>query len=207
MKTSSALILTLWACVLPVGAREVEPAEGVETADDEAVHEQLRELRRSLTQAVKTGDIEGQLANVDENVVVTWQNNEVVRGEDGLRKFLDQMNAGGEKVFQGYKVEPEADELTILHGGDTGVVFGKSVPKYKYLGMEFELENRWTATLVKEDGQWKIAAYHVSANVLDNPLLNAAKRLTYWTGGIALALGAVLGSVGSAVLRRRQPKT
>ena len=59
------------------------------------------------------------------------------------------------------------------------IAVGKSVPHSKYLGMEFDLENRWTATLVKDDGQWKIAAYHVSSNIADNPILTLAKKSTY----------------------------
>jgi hypothetical protein len=68
--------------------------------------------------------------------------------------------------------------------------------------MEFDLKNRWTATLVKEDGRWLIAGYHVSANVLDNPVLDAAKTAMYWTGGITLVIGFVLGIIGSMVVRK-----
>jgi hypothetical protein len=65
-------------------------------------------------------------------------------------------------------------------------------------GSEYELKNRWTATVVKEDGRWKLASYHVSMNVLDNPILNAAKSGLVWIG-----LGAlVLGSVGGLIVGR-----
>jgi hypothetical protein len=30
-------------------------------------------------------------------------------------------------------------------------------------------------------------------NVLDNPLLNAAKRALYWAGGVALVIGLAFG--------------
>jgi ketosteroid isomerase-like protein len=181
--------------------------DGAAVGEDAAVHDELRALRKTLTEAVKSGDIDSQLAHVHKNVVATWQNNRVVRGTDGLRDFLKEMDAQNKKVFQGYKVEPEADDLTILHGGDAGIVFGRSVPKYHYLGMDFELENRWTATLVKEDGAWKIAAYHVSANVVDNPVLNAAKSAAYWAGGVCLVVGVVLGLIVSAAMRKRaQPR-
>ncbi|MBT6495548.1 MAG: hypothetical protein HOL01_13450 [Planctomycetaceae bacterium] len=123
-----------------------------------------------------------------------------------MRKFLNEMNAGNEKVFQGYTVPPTADELTILHGGDTGIVFGTSTPHYKYLGMDFELENRWTATVIKDDGKWKIAAYHVSGDITDNPLLAAAKNGVYWVGGISLLVGLFVGGFGGRLLRKK-PKS
>ncbi len=75
---------------------------------------------------------------------------------------MEEMNGGSDRVFQGYVERPVSDDLAIFHDGDTAVAFGKSVPHYKYMGKEFNLENRWTATLVKSDGQWKLAAYHVS---------------------------------------------
>jgi ketosteroid isomerase-like protein len=172
------------------------------TSGDDAVHDELRALRQSLTEALTKQDVEGQLAHVHPNAVATWQNNRVVRGTDGLKKFLAEMNAGNEKVFQGYTVPPEADELTILYGGDTGIAFGKSVPHYKYLGMEFDLENRWTATLVKDDGKWKIAAYHVSGNIVDNPVLSIAKRSAMLLGGAGLAAGIVIGAIVTAILKK-----
>lgn len=210
MKTNRPLSLLL-CCSLaaatslsfqPVCAQDDSPETKTESSD-ESVHDELRALRETLAAAVLKGDTDAQIAHVDENVVTTWQNNKVVRGHDGLRKFLNEMSTGNEKVFQGYTTPPTADELTILHGGDTGIAFGTSVPHYKYLGMEFDLENRWTATLVKDDGKWKIAAYHVSANILDNPVLTTAKNSVYWVAGIALVIGLVLGCLGGRLMGKK----
>jgi ketosteroid isomerase-like protein len=164
-------------------------------------------VRDALTKAVEDGDIEAQLAHASDDVVTTWQNNEVARGPDGLRDFLKQMDSGGERVFQGYKTKPTADDRATIYGGDTAIATGTSVPHYKYLGMEFDLENRWTATLVKEDDEWKIAAYHVSANVVNNPLLSAAKRALYWTGGVSLVVGMVLGGLLARMMNKNRTTT
>ena len=138
--------------------------------------------------------MEQQLGLADENVVTTWQNNRVARGHDGLRKFLDEIDGGAGKVFQGYTVPPEADELhDPVRRGRGRRLRQVGARNYKYLGMEFDLENRWTATVVKTDGRWKIASYHVSANILDNPVLTAAKKSTYWAAGAALLVGLLIG--------------
>ena len=208
MKVYPIVLVLAWGCLTPlslhaqaVGATKKSPA------DEEAIHNELRALRKTLTAAVAAGDVEQQLPHLHKNVVATWQNNEVVRGRDRLREFLGKTDSGEERVFQGYKEPPTADELTILYGGDTGIAFGSSVPHYKILGMEFDLENRWTATLVKEDGRWLIASYHVSANVLDNPVLSIAKKAAYWSGGIALVVGVVLGMVGNIVVSKLRKRT
>ena len=105
------------------------------------------------------------------------------------------MQKGNSKAFKGYKVTPTPDDLTILYGGNTGISYGTSVGLFTVAGTEYELHNRWSATLVKEDGRWKLASYHVSMNVLDNPILNAAKSSLLWIGLVALVLGGVGGLI------------
>jgi ketosteroid isomerase-like protein len=206
MRMLIALLLVLGgiATTSAVGQEETPSAKQSEAEDP--VHNELRALREDLTKALISGDVDRQLTFAHENIVTTWQNNEVTRGRDGLKAFLGKMNSEKQKVFQGYKQSPEPDDLSIIYGGDTAIAFGSSIPHYKILGMEFDLKNRWTATLVKENDRWVIAAYHVSANVLDNPVLDAAKKAVYWIGGLALVVGLVLGMIASAVMRKMQSR-
>jgi ketosteroid isomerase-like protein len=165
---------------------------------EDPAHNELRALRDQVLNAIMSGDVERTLTYVHPDVVVTWQNHEVSRGHQGLREFMRRM---GTDAFRGYKVLPSPDELTILHGGDTGISFGASVGQYRLLGREFEAANRWTATLVRENGRWLLAGYHVSSNILNNPLLNAAER------GLAVAagVGGIVGlAVGVLIGRRRR---
>ena len=113
---------------------------------------------------------------------------------------MEEMSAEKEDVFQGYTERPSSDAVRIMRGVDVAIAHGTSVPRYKLLGLDFDLENRWTATLLKQDGQWKIAAYHVSGDITDNPLLNAARNSLYWSAGVALLIGLVLGVVATKLL-------
>jgi len=195
----TALLLTCICCApAPLFAQAEKTTK--DKAED-PVHDELRAFRKSLTEAVEKGDVDKQLAHVHKDVVVTWQNGEVVRGLDGLREFYKK-NVAQQKVFQGYKEPPTPTELTILHGSDAGISYGTSVGTYKLVGVTFDLKNHWSATLVKDDGKWKIASYHVSANVLDNPLLNTAKNWLYAVGGGAFVIGLALGLL---IGRRRKP--
>ena len=161
----------------------------VSAAEDPA-HNELRALRTEVIEAITSGDFDRVIRNVHTNVVVTWQNNDVCRGHQGLRDFFGRM---GKDTFKAYKVPPTPDELTIFYGNNTGISFGHTIAQYKLLGKELELKSRWTATLVKENGRWLLAGYHVSMNVLDNPLINAAKGGLYLAAGAALVGGLVLG--------------
>ncbi len=48
---------------------------------------------------------------------------------------------------------------------------------------------------MKTDGRWLLAAYHISMNVLDNPLLNAVKQGIYPVAAAALLAGIALGFI------------
>lgn len=200
-------MLGLGFVAAPLAALEnaVAPDEKPGAAEN-PVHAELREFRKGLTDAVLKGDLDRQLQHVSKDVVVTWQNGEVVRGHQGLKDFWQRNQGGASKVFQGYKTPPTPKELTILYG-DTGISYGTSVAQYNLLGQQIELENNWTATLVKEDGRWVIGSYHVSNNILDNPLFNAAKRYLYLAGGISLVVGIGLGFLISRFLGRARPAT
>ena len=165
-------------------------AQETKGTPEDPAHAELRALRAEIIEAINKSDIDAVVKRVHPNVVVTWQNNEVCRGHKGLRDFFERM---GKDTFKGYKMPPTPDELTILYGGDTGVSFGQTVAQYKLFGKEYELKSRWTATVVKENGHWLLASYHISTNVLDNPLLNTAKQALYIAGGVALLVGLGAG--------------
>jgi uncharacterized protein (TIGR02246 family) len=163
-------------------------------ASDEATHNELRALRDGLLDAMRKGDIERQLTFFHPNAVVTWHNAEVSRGRDGIRKYMTRMLQGPNKAVDHFDADVNVDELTILYGGDTGVAFGSAVEHFKMAsGRNFDLPARWSATMVKENGQWLIANLHASDNLFDNPLLDSAKRTIGWTGAIGLAVGLAIG--------------
>ncbi len=184
-----ALILTL--TLAPVAAAQPE----------DPAHAELRALRTELLGAITAGDIERVLPSLHPDVVITWQNGEVNRGRDGVKAFFERM---GRQAFAGYKVPPTPDDLTVLYNGSTaGVSFGRSVGQFNVLGSSWEFENRWTATVVKQDGRWLLTSYHVSWNALDNPLLNSATRALYGVGAAAFVAG---GLIGAWLMRRRRAR-
>jgi ketosteroid isomerase-like protein len=193
--------LCLWPAALSAQGEKPDDKKGDKTTEkkkeDDPIHEELRAFKKSLIEAVKKGDIDAQLEHVTPDAVVTWQNGEVVTGRDNLRKFYEE-HVKKSEIFKGYVKEPEPTALTVLYGSDTGISYGTSVGKYKIMGMTFELTNHWTATLVKHDGKWRIASYHVSNNVLANPLLTAL----YWAAGIGAVVVLLLGFIVGRISKR-----
>jgi hypothetical protein len=124
-----------------------------------------------------------------------------IGGKGGTGRSRRGLSEATSKSFKGYKVPPTPDDLTQLYGGDMGVSFGHVVGQYTLLGKELEFKSRWTATLVKENGKWLLASYHVSFNALDNPLLNAAEKSLIWVAAGTGVLGVLIG----VFLGRRKP--
>jgi uncharacterized protein (TIGR02246 family) len=180
------------------------PSETEPAVQEDAAHEELRELRRRLVEAVNTNDMEKLMALLDDDVVVTFMNNEVARGPQGVKAYYDRMMTGEDRVVETFATEATVDELTHLYG-DTGVAFGSSQDRFRLTdGRDFQTATRWTATLVRADGDWKVAAFHASANMFDNPVLAIAiRRTAAWVGGIAGVLGLAIGFGLGWVVKRR----
>jgi hypothetical protein len=174
-------------------------------AADEPIHDELRSLKRDAETALNERDLDGLLRLADSKVVATWQDAQVSRGHDGVRSYYEKMLAGDDSIVRDVNTEIVVDELAHLYGGDTAVSSGDMVQHFQLRdGMKFDLNSRWTATLVLADNQWRIAGFHVSANLFDNPVLSMAVRKTMlWSAAIAGLIGLVAGLLVMSFWRRR----
>ena len=172
----------------------------------EALHDELRKLRDDVLAAIEKNDFEAIMPHLHPNVVFTPMNNEVCHGPQEIRAYFDKMLKGPDAIVKNVRLEVEVDRLTDLYG-DTGLAFGTSNDHYTLNdGMDFPVQTRWTCALVRENGRWLITAFHSSANVFENPILERMKQgvKVQW-GGIGLAAGALLGALlGLALGRRRR---
>lgn len=168
---------------------------------DEQLHQELRDLKTVLGDALNSRNIDVILANVDEQVVFTTMNGDVVTGRDGVRAYFDKMMNGPDKVVESVQATFVPDALSILHGGDVAVSWGHTNDRYQLTtGQNLAIEARWSATLVRREGRWLIANFHYSTNMFDNPILSAQRKLLIATG-VAGAL--LLGLAGYLFGRRR----
>ena len=191
MKRSMLLLLLL---TFPIAAQE----------PDAATHNALRQLKATMEKALNERDLNAIVANVDPNVVFTTMNGDVCRGPQQIRAYFDKMlNAPGH-IVKDVKVSFEVDQLTTLYGGDTGVAYGSSSDHYVLTdGKTFDIRGRWTCTMVKNGDRWVIAAFHYSANVFDNPILDRYKR-AMWQAGIAIGLVTLLIGYAAGRMLRKQ---
>jgi ketosteroid isomerase-like protein len=183
--------------------------------DVEATHTALRALRESLLDAWTRRDMDALLVHMDPNIVVTWQNGEVSRGPEGIRKFYNEVMVGPNRLISDISSTLKVDELSILHGDNTAIAFGsihddftlnRGIARTAVLGSgdKFALDSRWTATIVKKDGQWKLASYHVSVDAFSNPILSKAVAVAKPAAIIAGIVGLLLGAIVTWFFMRRR---
>ncbi len=84
--------------------------------------------------------------------------------------------------------------MSEFYGDNTAVTYGTTIDSLTFVGgKKIDLHSRWTATLYKENGQWKIVSLQFGVNVFDNPILSAVKKsIVYFSLGGILA-GLIVG--------------
>jgi uncharacterized protein (TIGR02246 family) len=168
---------------------------------DAQLHQELRELKTTMETALNSRNIDAILANVDEQVVFTTMNGDVVTGRDGVRTYFEKMMNGPAKVVESVQAKFVPDTLSILHGGDVAISWGRTADQYKLTsGQSLAIEARWSATMVRRDGRWLVANFHYSTNMFDNPILSAQRTLLIGSG----AAGALLLGVAGYLFGRRR---
>lgn len=193
--------------LLPAGLHSQEESNEAQT------HKDLIALRDGAVEALNKQDVDGLLKFVHPQLVFTAPypeaGKEVRRGPAGFKAYYDELFTGPNRRATGMTTEVKVDDTSILYGGDTAIAWGSSRDTYHMLdGSDFVVPSRWSGTLVREDGRWLIAEFHVSVNMFNNPLMGPALQKTAWAaGGIAGVVGLLLGAGAVLLLGRRTPAT
>ena len=154
------------------------------------IHNELRTLRDTMQRAMNEQDIEALLANTDENIVFSTMNGDVIHGRENLRAYYKKMLKGDDRVVDSMAINFVADDLSILHDKDLAIATGHSDGLYELaVGEKFNVKAIWSATIINRDGAWKIASFHYSVNMFDNPILDVQQKIIWIIGicGIFLA--------------------
>ncbi len=163
-------------------------------AEQDAAPAEIHALRDRLVDAINKSDFDQMAACLAPNVVITYQNAEVARGRDGVKAFQLKMTAGPDKIIESLHAAVKTDDLTLLPGGTTALATGSSAETYKMThGPDLTLDARWTATVVRADGQWLVAALHCSTDLFKSPLTAATKKAGVTASTASLLIGLVAG--------------
>ncbi len=196
-------VIALGSFQLPGAAYEVEwnsvsTTVAQQTGSDretEAIHDALRSVRDKLISSINAKKVDDLLSVLHPQFVLTAQDGKelkTIRGHDGMRDYLDRLLLGKSRGVESMSIDPKTDDLSILYHGNTAIAFGSSKDHYRLVdGTAFDLDTRWSATVVKEGDRWLVASLHVSTNLFKNPLLDGATSMGWWIG-IGSSIGGLL---------------
>lgn len=174
------------------------------TADKE--HEALRELNQNVTASLNNVDFNAFQQYLTEPFDLVFADQKSITSIQQLKDYYAEMTSEAGGGMESIKFEPTADALTRFIGANTGITRGTSVDTFtRKDGRKVVINSRWTATVVKDAGKWKITALHAGVNLLDNAYfkLVTGKMKTMMYGAAALAFLIGLG-LGFVVGRRRR---
>lgn len=175
--------------------------------DHEAERAKLRALLAEVENAINRQDIIALEAVMHDDVVVTFLNSEVARGIPAVRNYFEVKLGGAEAILKSYKTKANVVNQAKFYR-DIAIVDGSTKDEFVFAhGSTMLLDTLWTASLVKQENNWKIVQLHFSSNIFDNALLNAAKQSITLFVTIAFVFGLIIGLVlGVVIVNRRKSK-
>lgn len=164
-------------------------------SEQDADHQALREMRDAFVAAYNRSDLDGMLSVLDPEVSFTAMNGESVFGHDGVRAYHLRVREGPTASVRSTSIDAiEADRRTTIFDSHFGVASGWADTSYVLTdGLRFKARLRWTNSMVKRDGVWKIVSVHTSCNVFENPILSMTRKAGRYTALAAAGLGAAAG--------------
>jgi ketosteroid isomerase-like protein len=175
------------------------PAQDPHQEDRAALRNILAEVERGINDQ----DIERILSQMDSACTVTWWNAEISRGDDEIRAYYRRMVKDDGRLINKYttKAKVSAPARFVGSSGDVAIADGSMEDEFfPVIRGSFKLSSRWTTTLEKSGGQWKIVSLHLSSNVFTNSLISELTPGLWYAG----AGGLVVGSLAGWFLRRRR---
>lgn len=208
MTYDSWFFFYMLAAALLLSSAATEAADS--KTGSEADHAELRTLLTSITDAINVGDIKILTPHLHQPFSATLIDQQLVTTPAELQTYFDEW-VGGEGAFiRKVVITPEVDALTEIYDGKFGIARGGNLEQYDLAtGKSYTLKSRWTATVIKDDGKWKLLALHTGVNFVDNPVMAAVagEGVTFGlVGGAAGLLAGLLLSWGYGRSRRRRAK-
>ena len=170
-------------------------AQSTNGASDSHLLRDVKQVSEGLVQAMNNADVAAALQLLHTNCILTWGNAEVSRGHEGLRGFHDRLMGGPDKRVESFNCEITVDDSpNLLADGATAICSGAFNEHFKLPGgRATDLQGRWSATLTKVAGRWRIANLQLSTNPFDNSLLRLAKQAGWVVGVVSLVIGGLIG--------------
>ncbi len=178
---------------------------GAQAQDRKQDHDELRAMLKTVTEAMNSRNIDAFAPLFHDKFSITTVDQQVFTNLNDFKTYFNGLFTGGKTPLQSITFTPTADALTEFVGEDIGFVHGVSTDTYTFTdGDTRVMTSRWTATLYKNNGKWKVLNVHIGTSLFDNPVLAALKDWLYKVGVGAGIAGLILGFVIARLTRSKK---
>lgn len=133
--------------------------------------------------------------------IITTVDNQVFHTTSEFEKYWNQQFSS---TIENIKMQLQGETIRTFLSPEIDVAAGGAITTFSFKdGKSANMTLRWTAVLQKLEDKWMIQSLHFSSNLLDNPVLNAARQLNKTLGVAAGLVGFLLGAATMVILNRR----
>ena len=170
--------------------------------------EELKSLRSAIIDSVNNNKFEDLIPYLHKNFVITMIDQKTLKNVSQFKEYFKNLLHSKNAILAKIIINPKGDGPPVFFGEKVAFNTGSSSDTYiTKSGHEVVIDTRWTSTLLKENGKWKLFRLHAGGDILDNPLINAAKENLYIFGGVGIAIGFIVGFFIAKVGGSRKKQT
>lgn len=175
------------------------------TPGTQADHDALRKLKSDVTVAANNRDYAALQKTLHQPFMTTLVTQDSFTDFGKLKDYFESLYTRDMLRMKNVSIAAEADELSQIYQGTFAVTKGSTKEHYELTdGRSFDMDGRWTAVSLKENGEWKLLAVHTGTNFLDNPVLNAIEKSVVWFGVGGGVVGLIVGFVFGWLFRKNR---
>jgi len=170
-------------------------------------HESLRGLKEAITKAVNQRDFAAVGKLLRQPFMVTLTTQDSFTDLDKLKAYYEDLFTRDTLRMKNISIAADADDYSKIFEGTFALTKGSTREHYELAdGRSFDMNGRWTAVSLKDNGEWKLLAVHTGTNFLDNAVLAAVESsvLRFAAGGAAV--GLIVGFGAGWFVKRAQGK-
>ena len=194
------LALAIALCVMLLGRPLL-----AQNASQAADHEALRKLKTDVITAINTRNVQSMDTLLHKPFMSTLITQDSFTDIERLKAYFDGLFTRPVLRINKITMEAEPDEQAQIYTGTFAVARGGTKEVYELGdGRTYTIPGRWTATTIKDNGQWKVLAVHTGVNFIDNPVMTAVEKSTLYFGAGGVAVGAVIGFVLGFFIHRKR---
>ncbi len=155
-------------------------------------HDELSRMLKIGTEALNTNNIDAFKLILNEPFFITTSNQKTFTNLDEFKSYYKDLFSGDNAPLNSLSLDPKAEIKTTFITENVGICHGTSNDTFVFKdGKAKKMLTKWTATVVKSNGNWKLANLHLAVDAFNNPMLEALLQKVYLGFGVGFLVGLV----------------